>query len=235
MNHSNVGATNKTLTSEKVDTDGYKTGDGVGAGISGAQVQGLKTKVHTLQDKFDQLLSEYSKKDDEKAQLLAKIKDLEEDRARLRKTTNGQQTQIEKHRALAEASTKKCEGLQLQVSALKKEIQDLDEAQEQAAANQGALELRLNRALEEVERTKTQLSKMKQIHQDKLSSEQQSKEIVLTENKVLKKQKAELIIGFKKQLKLIDVLKKLKMHVEASRLLSFTEEEFKKALNKGKS
>lgn len=45
------------------------------------------------------------------------------------------------------------------------EIQDLDEAQEQAAANQGALELRLNRALEEVERTKTQLSKMKQIHQ----------------------------------------------------------------------
>lgn len=32
MNHSNVGATNKTLTSEKVDTDGYKTGDGVGAG-----------------------------------------------------------------------------------------------------------------------------------------------------------------------------------------------------------
>uniref|UniRef100_A0A3P8WT01 Uncharacterized protein n=1 Tax=Cynoglossus semilaevis TaxID=244447 RepID=A0A3P8WT01_CYNSE len=96
----------------------------------------------------------------------------------------GQQTQIEKHRALAEASTKKCEGLQLQVSALKKVTQ------EQAAANQGALELRLNRALEEVERTKTQLSKMKQIHQ---------------------------------------------MHVEASRLLSFTEEEFKKALNKGKS
>lgn len=49
------------------------------------------------------------------------------------------------------------------------------------------------------------------LNKDKLSSEQQSKEIVLTENKVLKKQKAELIIGFKKQLKLIDVLKKLKV------------------------
>lgn len=58
--------------------------------------------------------------DDENAKLSAKIKDLEEDRARLQKTTNIQQTQIEKHRALAEESAKKCDGLQLQVSGLHK-------------------------------------------------------------------------------------------------------------------
>lgn len=58
--------------------------------------------------------------DDENAILSAKIKELEEDRARLQRTTNIQQTQIEKHKALAEESSKKCDGLQAQVSALNK-------------------------------------------------------------------------------------------------------------------
>lgn len=79
---------------------------------------------------------------------------------------------------------------------------------------------------------------------------------------MLKKQKAELIVGFKKQLKLIDILKRqkvsvsiialmhtllivfhhtyrgslcLQMHFEAAKLLSFTEDEFMKALDWGKS
>lgn len=58
--------------------------------------------------------------DDENLKLKAKIKELEEDRARLQRTTNIQQTQIEKHKALADESAKNCEGLQLQVSALQK-------------------------------------------------------------------------------------------------------------------
>lgn len=58
--------------------------------------------------------------DDENLKLKAKIKELEEDQARLQRTTNIQQTQTEKHKALAEESAKNCEVLQLQVSALQK-------------------------------------------------------------------------------------------------------------------
>lgn len=99
-------------------------------------------------------------------------------------------------------------------------------------------------------------------NQDKESEEHRSKEHLLAENRMLKKQKAELIVGFKKQLKLIDILKRQKvgvsstwrtietlhcnsltrgfcfyvqMHFEAAKLLSFTEEEFMKALDWGRS
>lgn len=59
-------------------------------------------------------------KDDENSTLSSKLKEVEEERTRLQRTTNVQQTQIEKQKALAEESNKKCEGLQQQVAALQK-------------------------------------------------------------------------------------------------------------------
>lgn len=62
-------------------------------------------------------------KDDENSTLRCKLKDVEEERARLQRTTNVQQTQVEKQRALAEESSQKCEGLQQQVAALQKVLE----------------------------------------------------------------------------------------------------------------
>ncbi|XP_047219600.1 testis-expressed protein 9-like isoform X3 [Girardinichthys multiradiatus] len=208
--------------------------DCVGSAASDAQTRVLKAKLQIMQEELDLLSCDFYKKDDENAKLTANIKELEEDRARLQRTVSIQKTQTERQKALAEESAKKCNDLQLQVAALSKEVETLNRSQKQAAAVHRTVEVRLNRALEEVEKLKSQLSKTRQMNKEKISEEHQSKENLLAENQILKKQKAELIAGFKKQLKLISILKRSKMHFEAVKMLSFTEEEFMKALDLGK-
>ena len=51
----------------------------------------------------------------------------------------------------------------------------------------------------------------------------------------LQSQKQELLSGFRKQAKLIDILKRQKAHAEAAKLLSFTEDEFVRTLDLGES
>uniref|UniRef100_A0AAV2LUL8 Testis expressed 9 n=1 Tax=Knipowitschia caucasica TaxID=637954 RepID=A0AAV2LUL8_KNICA len=201
--------------------------------VSDAQMRVLKAKFRIMQEELDQLTSEYYKKDDENIRLNSKIKELEEERSKLQKSESILKTQIEKHKVLVETSDKKCEGLQMHIVELNKEIESLNRSSKQTATLHNNVEIRLNRATEESQRLKSELNKIKQMNKDKSDEQYQGRENLQAENKNLKKQKAELVIGFKKQLKLIDILKRQRMHFEASKLLSFTEEEFMKALDWG--
>lgn len=87
------------------------------------------------------------------------------------------------------------------------------------------------------------LKEVKQNSAASAADEQMKKnyEKLVQDNKKLLKQKQELLNAFKKQLKLIDILKRQKvkscqkvlipkLHIEAAKKLQFTEEEFSKIL-----
>ncbi|KAM4829169.1 testis-expressed protein 9 [Thomomys bottae] len=199
------------------------------------QIRFLKAKLNVMQEELDKVVCECNKKEDEIQDLKSQVKNFEEDCSRQQRTITMQLSQIEKYKNLFEEANTRCDGLQQQLLAVEKDLENKKRLQKQAAASQSATEVRLNRALEDVEKYKLELSKLRQNHKDVANEELKKIEVLKSENKKLEKQKGELMIGFKKQLKLIDVLKRQKMHIEAAKMLSFTEEEFMKALEWGNS
>ncbi|XP_021028154.1 testis-expressed protein 9 isoform X1 [Mus caroli] len=200
-----------------------------------AQIRFLKATLHVMQEELDSVVCECNKKEDEIQDLKSKVKNLEEDCVRQQRTVTSQQSQIEKYKNLFEEANKKCDELQQQLSSVERELESKRRLQKQAASSQSATEVRLNRALEEAEKYKVELSKLRQTNKDITNEDHQKIEVLKSENKKLERQKGELMIGFKKQLKLIDILKRQKMHIEAAKMLSFSEEEFMKALEWGSS
>ncbi|ESP02591.1 hypothetical protein LOTGIDRAFT_199612 [Lottia gigantea] len=200
---------------------------------SEATIRFLKAKLRVMQEELDRLCQECSKKEEENHGVASRLKEIEEERNRLHRTVASQQTQIDKYKKIAEDSKNVSDSLQNQLSALRKENEQMKRTSKQHTANQSATEVRLNRALEEIERYKEQLQKAKSSSKDVTDQEKRRVEQLANENKLLQKQKNELMTGFKKQLKLIDILKRQKMHIEAAKMLQFSEEEFVKALEWG--
>ena len=119
-------------------------------------------------------------------------------------------------------------------NAVQKELNVAQKALKKSEKDQQAREIRLMRALQECEKFKKTLALATSETREGGLEARKEKEDLLKQIKTLERQKGEILMAFKKQLKLVDILKRQKIHAEASRLIAFQEEEFLKVLDWGK-
>lgn len=147
-----------------------------------------------------------------------------------------------KARQQLEAQAEKARAGQVEAAdaleAAKQEIKELRKNEQRTAKERAGVQaeahadsMRLRRALEELERHKQLLAEARQ--KDSGRAELLSSEVsaVQAEVRRLERQKGELLAVVKKQMRLIDVLQRQKVHLEATKALALTEAEFMKILD----
>lgn len=126
-----------------------------------------------------------------------------------------QQTQqlLDKQKELSAAQDARQRVFETQLAAAQTRADDGQRAEKQAAQQFRSKDVRLNRALEELEKAKSQLQDERRAR-DKDAAVTSELETLTRENKRLEKHKSELLVAFKKQMKLIDLLKRQRIHME---------------------
>lgn len=190
----------------------------------------LKAKTHVLQKELEELVKEKKTREKEFQLLQEKVAFFDQARVKEQKEFTSLSSQYEKVKTQnAEMSTLLQES-KVEIQRLKKELDQVCKSTKLTDQESHQKDVKLQRSLEEIEKVKQSFAAKESHYKEIIHSTKKQCEQLFQENKRLLKQKQDLLQGFKKQNQLIDVIKRQKLHIEATRILEFTEDEFMKAL-----
>eukprot|EP01083_Nonionella_stella_P049058 130849_1 len=193
-----------------------------------ARYKALERNFANIAEIANEKEKEINDKNKKIKELQTKLKKYDKEKENLNKKING-----EKKESLD--LIKKCKRLEHELYSIKTDFKEFKKESKVQNDSMRNSHIRLNRALEDAEKYKNLLAKHR--NENKNSHQIYNKDLVhlKNENRALIKQKNELLSAFKKQLKLIDILKKQKIHLESAKVLQFTEQQFIKTLDIGQT
>lgn len=206
---------------------------------STAIIRVQKAQIQCLENRVQHLMQRIKKSETEKEKekgLRAELKSARDESSRAQKQLAAEMKKTYRLKKQVDALEEDKKKLHVDVKTYRKEILALKEkTKENAAKNSGgdANGVRINRALEELSRCREKLKHSESNKKEETQAFKDKLKAQDAEIRKLERHRAELISAFKKQNQLIEVLKKQKLHLEAARLLQFTEDEFNKAIEKG--
>lgn len=190
-------------------------------------------RILALQEELDKTIKELAARDDQTHQLRQESKQAAEEIKRFQKSTaSAEQGQDQNKKRLASLEVK-CKELEVERSEMLKEKDQLDLKLRKIDAENSSKEARINRLVEESEKLKASVKEAGHQDRDRASTDRREVDRLTNEIRKLERQRSELVTAFKKQMKLIEVLKRQRAHMEAARVLSFTEDEFIRILELG--
>lgn len=234
--NSNFGASRNNNVQDEAEFSGSMTSPS-GGGQGSPKEMGPDAVIRLQRAKL-KVLAEDLQKAEARIKVLSndsishkkKTKEVNDENARLKKRIQSLEGTKDKDKGEAGKLRERVQELEQQISSLNKERKDADRAAKQAENEAHTKDVRLSRALEDIERLKDKLQEVDSARRENLDGSDAEVKHLRGELRRRERQVTELMAAFKKQLKLIDVLKRQKIHLEAARMLSFTEEEFSRTL-----
>ena len=191
-----------------------------------ATVRYQKARVVALQEELDRVVKAAQEREAETLLLRNEMKVAVDENRRLLKKLNGVESDLER-------MAKRSAGWETKMSLIEEELAEEKRQHEKDLGvvrrleqEARAKEVKTTRLIEENERLKVTVREAKASERERGGLDQELQTKMQSDLKRLTKQRAELISAFKKQARLIDILRRQKVHLEAARLLTFTEEEF---------
>ena len=208
--------------------------DDVPAGMGQeATIRYQRARLRVLQDELRGMTESQDMCERRLADALGKVSELSDELKRSKRGLNNAEIETQQQKQVNARAVEEKTIAERQIKELKKELDTMNRGAKQADHDSATKDVRLNRALEENERLKVKIRELKEASKEETQLSRAGWEQMEADVKRLQRQKTELIGVFKKQLRLIDVLKRQKAHIEAARLLAFSEEEFTKTLDIG--
>ena len=222
------------LTSENTGLDGMNLpSSSMG---SAATIRFQKARIDALTTSVQSLTTALADREKELGDLKLLVKNGNDSREKLlRSKETLEKSAATSAKTIQDLETKLAQS-EGELSGLRREVGSIEKRRKEFDAESKSKDAKLNRCLAEMERLKEQLAKVKSGGATGGPAlEELNREVTSLRlgNKKLLQQRQDLLAGFKKQQKLIEILKKQKLHMELAKMLNFTEEEFAKSLEMG--
>jgi len=228
---------------DDMDALGYGTGGGDGAISSSgmgtaATLRVQRARIAALSSNVSALTASLAEKDKELTEARNLMKSASEGREKTarkldaaEKSAQHLQKQLDDCTARLGTAEAKAASLDREGALQKRRLAEMEQEAKQKDA-------KLNRALAELERAKEAASKARSgggSGGGAGGDSEMARELAALKaaNKKLLSQRSDLLTGFRRQSRLVDLLRKQKLHVEMAKMLQFTEEEFARSIDMG--
>jgi len=198
-----------------------------------SQLKLQKARYKALEKNFQELSGALQHKDRELIELTKQRDIIFKENKKLSRQLSNATGKVSKAERIAEECENKVALLRNQVTEEKRKFKEIQRVHKEHNQKTRTKDIRLTRALEEAEKAKKELLAFRSDNRDNTTNRIQKITGLQKENKQLRSEKKKLVTAFKKQMKLVDILKRQKLHMEAMKLLSYSEDAFLKLVSQG--
>lgn len=181
-------------------------------------IQRQAQEIDLLKAHMQNALKDMSIKDDQLKKLEEKCLRQNEECQKLSKELKAYLDKNEQLKGANMEVRRQLGGLEKQKQGVEKEQGAMLKAQKKFETELTKKDQKISKLTEELEKAKLELKSHKFVKTEEKSDSNKLNERLIQENKKLEKQRNELLNGFRKQLKLIEILKRQKVHLEAAQL-----------------